>query len=252
MLIIVVLILLIILMTIKQIDTFTNNDDCIDEPLQPFQPYKININIPNNLQNNLQSNNLNNNILPYSNNMYTSISSNNKNCCLVEKKFINNKFVYDYNKLKDSDCDYNKYNIDNNKQLFIEGTNNWSNDYCKDSKENKQGFLLGSLEKRCFSKVALDFSLEKSKGSLSENEFSDNSASIFSLEKMLGSCRQNNHECIDFISKDYCESEKLNWSENTCQSQIPYNFIDKVKFSSNNKNTLNDNNDSTNDSFRLF
>lgn len=105
-------------------------------------------------------------------------------CCLIEKKFLKSEntqhgdFKYTYNKLNDEKCDINLYNLDNNKQLFIEGDNNWSNTNCKDN-------------------------------------------------NIIGSCRNINKECIDFVTKEYCDHYKLVWNKNTCQYSIPYVWVDR-------------------------
>jgi hypothetical protein len=125
--------------------------------------------------------------------IYKPIETNNNEninskvkCCLIEKKFIqtysnpSGDFKYIYNKLYDDKCNPNLYNIDNNKQLFIEGVNDWSNNNCKDN-------------------------------------------------KYIGSCRNMNKECVDFVSKEYCDHYKLVWNENTCQFNIPYKWDDKEK-----------------------
>jgi len=75
--------------------------------------------------------------------------SDSMNCCLVEKKFLPpGEFKYSFNKLKNEMCDPKHYNMDSNKQLFIEGDNNWSNDMCNDN-------ILGSC--RWVNKECIDF-----------------------------------------------------------------------------------------------
>lgn len=211
----IIIIIITIVINIKIINNFTNltidklpiEDNCIDIPFVPLST-NVNIDISNNisnLSNNIIGKDLINNISSVS----IDNASKNKKCCLIEKKYIDDEFKYIYTKLKNNDCNYDNYNLDNNKQLLIENVNNWSNDYCND--------LQSEI---------------------------NNSASNFSLEKMLGSCRQNNHECIDFISKDYCQSENLVWDKMTCNSQLPYKFVDKRILVQNEKNY--DNN------FRIF
>lgn len=60
-------------------------------------------------------------------------SSPHMNCCLVERKLSlkDKKFAYKYTMMKDDQCNINLYNMDNSKQLFIEGDNNWTNLSCK-------------------------------------------------------------------------------------------------------------------------
>jgi PIN domain nuclease of toxin-antitoxin system len=52
----------------------------------------------------------------------------------------------------------------------------------------------------------------------------------------LGSCRNNVYECIDFVSKDYCDNmntkynTNMTWSSNTCEIPLQYKLNDKIKF----------------------
>lgn len=108
-------------------------------------------------------------------------------CCLVEKKYLykpdepnNGNFFYTYTKLKDDKCDFNLYNLDTSKQLFIDEENGWNNKKCSDIGSN------------------------------------------------IGSCRNVNMECIDFVTKEYCDKYKMQWSDRTCQNQIPFVFKDRV------------------------
>ena len=74
----------------------------------------------------------------------TDILPNNyvKKCCLIEKQYLpdNNSlycgnFKYTYLPKEKEDCDLFKYELNNNKQLLIDGINNWSNNNCNnDSK----------------------------------------------------------------------------------------------------------------------
>jgi hypothetical protein len=64
-----------------------------------------------------------------------------KKCCLVEKKYLpddkslnGGNFKYVYN-IKDKDeCDQSFYDT-NNKQLLIDGVNNWSNEKCSNNSD---------------------------------------------------------------------------------------------------------------------
>ena len=115
---------------------------------------------------------------------FTNIE-NNKKCCLVEKKYVpdsnsiyNGNFKYNYTKLTDNKCYYNLYNLDNNKQLMIEGINGWinNNDNCNN------------------------------------------------ISNKLGSCRNMNFECIDFVDKTFCDNKRMTWSELTCNNSLPYSL----------------------------
>jgi hypothetical protein len=122
---------------------------------------------------------------------------NKLNCCLVEKKYIeDNKntpiklrnstgghFKYVYTKLEDEKCDLKLFRLDNNKQLFFDGVNNWSNNYCK----------------------------------------------VNNSKNVLGSCRLNSKECIDFVDKNYCDKYKMTWSEKTCHDPLDFVWKDPIK-----------------------
>ena len=87
---------------------------------------------------------------------------------------------------------YNLYNLNSNQQLLIDGDNNWSNDNCL-VESNKIDSSLGSS---------------------------------------LGSCRNINKECIDFVNKDFCDKYKMKWSDKTCQQPSEYKWIDPIIISS--------------------
>ena len=121
----------------------------------------------------------------------------NIKCCLIEKKYVesknnnslyNGKFIYDYKKLRDDKCTPQLYNLDSNKQLFIEGDNNWSNFFCRP---------------------------------ISEESYKPKN-------KLLGSCRNMNKECIDFVNKDFCDKRKMVWSNLTCHDNLPYVWSEKT------------------------
>lgn len=110
----------------------------------------------------------------------------NRKCCLIEKKYVpdsNNEyggnFKYIYKKLSNKNCNLNLFHLDNNKQLFFENENNWSNDNC-------------------------------------DNDIKNN----------IGSCRNINKECVDFVDKTFCEQYKMTWSEKTCNNSLDYIWHD--------------------------
>lgn len=43
----------------------------------------------------------------------------------------------------------------------------------------------------------------------------------------IGSCKNANNECIDFVTKDFCDSYRMEWSNQTCKSQVDYTWNDK-------------------------
>jgi len=110
------------------------------------------------------------------------------NCCLVEKKYIpspndlfGGNFTYTFTKKSDEQCNTSNYNLNSNKQILIEGDNDWSNNFCSE-KTNK-----------------------------------------------LGSCRNINKECIDFVDKDFCDKYRMKWSSKTCHQPLEYTWNDPIK-----------------------
>lgn len=85
-----------------------------------------------------------------------------RKCCLVEKKYSpddNNiyggNFNYVFKELENENCDLKLFRIDNNKQLFFEGENNWSNEKCNDKVKK-----IGScryVNKECIDFVEKDY-----------------------------------------------------------------------------------------------
>ena len=121
---------------------------------------------------------------------------NNINCCLVQTEYLpdpsnqfGGNFKYKYKKMANEECDLKKYRLDNNKQLFIDGYNGWTNDRCEDN--------LAKEKDKTFS---------------------------------LGSCRNINKECIDFVDKEYCDKYHMTWSIKTCRDPLEYKWIDKINF----------------------
>ena len=47
--------------------------------------------------------------------------------------------------------------------------------------------------------------------------------------KSIGSCRNVNKECIDFVDKDYCDDYNMTWSEKPCNLPLDFKFEDKIK-----------------------
>jgi hypothetical protein len=63
-----------------------------------------------------------------------------------------------------------------------------------------------------------------------ENGWSNNFCN--NQEKKLGSCRNINKECIDFVDKDFCDKYRMKWSSKTCHQPLEYTWIDPIKISS--------------------
>jgi hypothetical protein len=70
----------------------------------------------------------------------TKEQGTNMKCCLIEKKYVpssegmyGGNFKYIFKKLENENCDLKLFRLDNNKQLFIEGNNNWNNNDCDEN-----------------------------------------------------------------------------------------------------------------------
>jgi hypothetical protein len=141
-------------------------------------------------------------VVPYYNKL-DALPDFNTKCCLVEKNYVKSdnslyggNFEYNYSSKQNEDCDPSKYELNNNKQLLIDGVNNWSNDNCT----NKN--------------------------------------------KVIGSCRMVNKECIDFVDKPFCDKiPDMVWSDKTCNNPI---------FLPNNVIIDNPEKDTSNETFVLF
>lgn len=87
-----------------------------------------------------------------------SLESNLKTkCCIVEKKYLpdninkfGGNFKYLYSNKENEECDPSLYDLNNNKQLLIDGENNWNNNKCKE-----QNSIIGSC--RLINNECIDF-----------------------------------------------------------------------------------------------
>lgn len=75
-----------------------------------------------------------------------------KNCCKVTKKINDNKdsFIYDFERL--NECNTDEIYNDNSSQIFIDGVNNWKDEYCSSNNN-----IVGSCKNINFE--CKDFSL---------------------------------------------------------------------------------------------
>ena len=44
----------------------------------------------------------------------------------------------------------------------------------------------------------------------------------------IGSCRNVNKECIDFVTKEYCDKYRMQWSTKTCNEPFDFVFQDRI------------------------
>jgi hypothetical protein len=149
-------------------------------------------------------------------------SSPTMNCCLITKEYVEDldpsslyqgTFVHKYKKLSDDKCNMNLYKLDSNKQLFIEGDNNWSNLSCNDTTQQKEPFDNN------YAKILMESDLDQNTPIITQPP----------KAQILGSCRFANKECFDYVDKKFCDRFNMDWSPKTCNEMIEYKFIDKVK-----------------------
>ena len=69
--------------------------------------------------------------------------ANKLSCCLVEKKYLSDqtnelggRFKYKFKKLENENCNLKLFRLDSNKQLFFDGENGWSNQFCSNDNKN--------------------------------------------------------------------------------------------------------------------
>lgn len=94
-------------------------------------------------------------IVPYTNDdLKPDLTSK---CCIIEKKYLpsdnslyGGNFKYTYSPKENGECDSSMYELNNNKQLLIDGVNNWSNNNCTD-----KNIVLGSC--RMINNECIDF-----------------------------------------------------------------------------------------------
>ncbi len=61
-----------------------------------------------------------------------------------------------------------------------------------------------------------------------ENNWSNQNCKTNANNNKLGSCRNINKECIDFVTQDYCSKYKMTWSEKTCHDPLEYKWVDRI------------------------
>jgi len=113
---------------------------------------------------------------------------NAKNCCLVKKVFDRNKDEFVYKYKKMDKCNISDMKNSYNQNILIDGVNGWDNNYCKEPELNNKDY---------------------------------------NQDNMLGSCKNINFECKDFIPQKECKKFRMEWTDKTCQT--PYQKPFKIK-----------------------
>ncbi len=111
------------------------------------------------------------------------------NCCLVEKKYIPNPGdMYD----------------GNFKYTFTKKSGSECNSSEYNLNSNSQLLIDG------------------------ENGWSNSFCSNTSESKQIGSCRNINKECIDFVDKKFCDKYRMKWSSKTCHQPLEFTWVDPI------------------------
>ena len=62
-----------------------------------------------------------------------------------------------------------------------------------------------------------------------DNGWSNQFCSTLEGLKRIGSCRNINKECIDFVDKEFCDKYRMKWSSKTCHQPLEFTWIDPIK-----------------------
>jgi hypothetical protein len=44
--------------------------------------------------------------------------------------------------------------------------------------------------------------------------------------KIIGSCRNSNKECVDFVTNEFCDKYNMIWNKKTCNEPLDYVWVD--------------------------
>ncbi len=128
--------------------------------------------------------------LSFSSKEKDNITNTITNCCLVEKKYVSNK---------------NELFGGNFKYIYTKKTNEECNYDLYNLNSNKQ-LLFDSV-----------------------NNWSNKHCVDNQSEALIGSCRNINKECVDFVDKKFCDNYKMKWSSKTCHEPLDFVWSDPVK-----------------------
>jgi len=120
----------------------------------------------------------------------SDITNTITNCCLVEKKYVSNK---------------NELFGGNFKYIYTKKTNEECNNDLYNLNSNKQLLFDGI------------------------NNWSNKHCIDNQSEALIGSCRNINKECVDFVDKKFCDNYRMTWSSKTCHEPLDFVWSDPVK-----------------------
>ena len=119
----------------------------------------------------------------------SDITNSITNCCLVEKKYVSNK---------------NELFGGNFKYIYTKKTNEECNNDLYNLNSNKQ-LLFDGVNNW-------------------SNKYCNNKSNV-----LLGSCRNINKECVDFVDKKFCDNYRMKWSSKTCHEPLDFVWSDPIK-----------------------
>lgn len=134
------------------------------------------------------------------------------------------KIKYGLNLLskKDSESDYYFLNNNTDTNNNID-TNNLccyiSKKYINDPVE-KAHFIYEYYQLNNCNKILADSSYLYNQNSNNELILNNSCDTIKNSKDILGSCRNTNKECVDFVNKQFCDKYNMKWSNKTCYDKL--------------------------------
>jgi|UniRef100_A0A6C0EDQ9 hypothetical protein len=135
---------------------------------------------------------------------------------------------------ENSCCLVNKKYIKNNDSLY-QGKFEYEYDVLNNNECNLENYRLDSNRQLFFDNI---------------NNWSNSNCK--KNNNYLGSCRNTNKECIDFVDKNFCDHYKMTWSNKTCHDKLDFIWTDRIPHMDNNILINNDKNNNNNSINKLF
>jgi hypothetical protein len=100
------------------------------------------------------------------------------------------------------------------------------NEYVQDDTNEMGGSFKYKYEKT--NNCNTDNIYNNNKQILTDGENGWSNESCNDSNKTLGSCRNINKECIDFVDKTFCDKYHMEWSTKTCRDPLEYVWKDRI------------------------
>jgi len=181
---------------------------------------KSNNNLDEQKKNNIK---LKNDIIDYKYSIFNNIIDNNFNNNKIKNYFNNNKIKNYFNLNKIIDYDY----INNkkksccliNKQYLKDDNGIFKGDFKYEYK------LITNDNDKCNPEL---YRSDLNQQLLVDEENNWSNLYCNNNNNNIGSCRNINKECIDFVDKQFCNKYNMIWSDKTCHDKLDYKWIDKI------------------------